>query len=194
MATLALCGCVSTDPQPTDDKSITRTIVYLGANGANKVKTDRIDMATHQQELRARAGYIAGKADAVVDTTCAGSSLWLFDSTNNTIGSFPFNHELCFYKQSSNPVCADLKQIVRFCECPGGIGCHFFCSSWFDADGDASPNHATTRVQSYWAGANTGYFKSIVLNGQTDFGIYQRVDAVSVSDEVVGQSQYVCFN
>lgn len=104
---LALAGCVGAGDvetgAPQEEAQFTRTIVHLDADGSRTVKVVAITAAEQRADVEAlaRAGghvtledgaeHVASAGQALSrDTSCLGSSIWLFDLPNMT------GNEICF--------------------------------------------------------------------------------------------------
>ena len=138
-----LGGCVDgADPTPSaaDEPMIDRTIEQLLPDGSQHVMTTQVTATQQRQELADRAQRMAGAARVSdgtgeveqglvsVDSGCAAASMWIFDNTGNTVGSWPLNHEIGFYKSSTAfPVCTDLRHYTRQCFF---FGSTFSCQNW----------------------------------------------------------------
>jgi hypothetical protein len=179
-----------------DSQLVERTIVKLLPDGNEEVKTEQVTVGQQRQEWAARqqrlhpgtpgAGGNIGVAEeelVSVDSGCAASSMWIFDSNNSQIGAPPFNHEICFYKSSSAPpVCTDLRQYVRQCFVFRG---HVSCQDWANSNGTGN------WIGSFWSGHDTGMF--LDLNGADDEGFgtdFQQNNA----QQTIATAVYLCFN
>lgn len=103
---LGSAGCMS-GTGGDEEKMVNRTIVHLNPDGTKEVKTVVISAAEQAADIEARTEMLARIAEARAqglgvaeeaisqDTGCAGSSLWLFDSTTT-----PAN-EICFHGAGS---------------------------------------------------------------------------------------------
>jgi hypothetical protein len=194
LATAALAACSqAADPTPG---LIGRTIVTLNAHGEATAKTDlitvdqqRAEMAAHAAATSATRNGIGSHQQALSqDPSCAGSSLWIFDNYNNTIGTFPNNHEICFFRNGASG-CADLTSYIRYCSTNLG---HFSCSEW------GVPQHFFGPIHSYYPGGDAGYFIGALNDGGTfndtqNFAPWVRVDD-SDSQFAVETARYVCFD
>jgi hypothetical protein len=115
------------------------------------------------------------------DTSCAGSSMWIFDNYNNTQGTFPNNHEICFFRTGSTTGCIDFKNYNRYCQSMLG---HMSCTSW------GSNGTYPSGVHSFWAGNSGGYFMNegwdagIGTDQAYVFSAWQRVDNTDSLEQV----------
>jgi hypothetical protein len=208
---LLVAGCVAGSddrgPQSPEDGSapstpgpgeIVRTRVYLQPDGQEPVvTTDRITAAEHDAELAARDALQAGSAPIgrtpriATDPDCAGASLWVFDELNNRTGTFPFNHEICFFKNQVSG-CLDLRNYARYCVLnPNGT--QFSCANW--------GTNGRSAVASFYSGVDEGYFTGLEnpFYVYTPFGLYEREDDAQnfnsrgQDPSGVAFAQYVCF-
>jgi hypothetical protein len=192
----ALSACSTAEPPATgsdasEQPMIERTIVHLADDGNDEVKTERITVAQRDLEWAAREQRLArggGKAGgpitpelASLDSGCVGSSMWIFDSNNNSKGLPPFNHEICFYKISTAfPVCTDLRQYARQCiiSFPKGS-----CSNWATDNGNW--------IGSFYSGKDSGMFLQSDGAVTEGFASYFRQD--NAQNTLVSRSTYLCF-
>jgi hypothetical protein len=171
-----------------------RTIVTLHTDGSQTVRELEVAKEQALQERAAFSGHRqpAGGAPHPLIThdpsepTCNGADLWIFDHTNAAqgTGTFPFDHELCFYNEG-NGGCAHLNDYVRFCERWSN---QLKCVDWA-----AGYNSS---VASFFSGASGGYFTGSdgFYTGTASFGTYQRVDDTSAEPWYFAQhAQFVCF-
>jgi hypothetical protein len=162
------------DPEQANEGTVFRTIVWLQPDGTSEVKTVEISRAQRQAEVAARQEMVqqrdSGSAIAtttqalIVDPSCAGSSLWLFDDYNQT-GS----NELCFFRNPADPP-GEADNLgyysVRYCYGYSVLSCHYF--TW------------QGRVRSYWAGVSGGAFVDRAGPLQMEyFQPWQRTDYAS---------------
>lgn len=193
LACSALAAC-SQPSDPTPPGMIGRTIVTLNPDGEPTVKTSFITPAQQREEVAARAQLATATQNGIgahqqalsQDTSCAGSSLWIFDNYNNTIGSsFPDDHEICFFRNGVSG-CADLKNYRRYC-----IGS--YCVVW-GSDG-TNPGG----MHSFWAGNDAGFFQAegwdAGPNGWNPytFSAWTRVDDTD-SLQQAAYAGALCFN
>jgi hypothetical protein len=188
-------GCAgNSDPSSAaQQEMVERTIVKMRPDGTEDVKIEHITVEQQRQELAARelrlhpgtraAGGNVGvteEALATVDSGCAGSSMWIFDNTNNTVGTLPFNHEICFYKSSAAfPVCTDLRQYVRQCVEFRG---HLTCGDWANDNGNF--------IGSFWAGTDQGMF--LDARGAVDEGFAPNFRENNAQPNLAS-AVYLCF-
>lgn len=189
----ALTACGSTGPAPsaaTDAQMVERTIVKLLPDGSEDVKTEQVTVAQQRREWAAReqrlhapesaAGGVgvAHEGLASLDSGCVGSSMWIFDSNDNSVGTPPMNHEICFYKSSAAfPVCTDLRQYARMCFAPGGG-----CQNWATDNGNW--------IGSFYSGVDQGMFLDVNGAVQEGFGAYYMQNDAQGQ---VGRATYLCF-
>jgi hypothetical protein len=193
-ADLTAAGAPEATSNPDD---IVRTRVYLQPDGqAPVVHTDHITRAQHAAELASRDAAQhapAGQARPRIaaDAGCAPSSLWIFDGLNNQIGAFPFDHELCVFRQQVSG-CLDLRSYRRYCLLsPNGTVSS--CQTWGTSGQSA--------IGSFWSGESEGYFTGLEnpFFVTTSFGIYDRQDdAATVNTHGqdpsgVAFAQFACF-
>jgi hypothetical protein len=151
-------GCDRPPPAPPpNDAPITeeptRTIVTLQPNGPPIVRTDIITRDQFIADIAARNGIGVSQQAISTDPNCVGSSMWLFDSTGNTPGPYPDNHEICFYKNGVDG-CVDLSTFIRFCNTFHGVR---LCYPWASHSGSSESN----AIGSFWAGQDVGRFTSL---------------------------------
>jgi hypothetical protein len=172
-----------------DPTAATRTIVTFAADGSPIVNTEPITALEHQRELAAREAFVAGAragtpprtAFSTVDPGCAASSLWIFDNPGNTLGTFPFNHELCVFDPPPNPYGrgVNLPAIPRYCLV--GFGFKPSCVYWATR---GIPSYNS--IASYWAGSNEGFFWSWFPNetnpSHWSFAPWERMDDTQAND------------
>lgn len=191
----ALGGCVdgaAPAPSAADEPMIERTIVMLQADGSPQVTTTQVTATQQRQELADRAQRLAGAARrsdgtgeveqglASVDSGCAASSMWIFDNTGNTVGTWPLNHEICFYKSSTAfPVCTDLRQYTRQCFL---FGRTITCQNWATDTGNW--------IGSYWAGSDWGMYLDQNGGAVEGFDPYHRNDNTQLT---MPTATYLCF-
>ncbi len=191
LAIVFATACVADDTDdtaPTDD--IVRTVVVLQPDGRDPiVTTEHITAAEHQAELGIHEALARGERPLVGyggSSNCAASDMWIFDNTGNTIGAAPFNHEICFYKNSVSE-CVDLRTYARLCS-PWG------CSYW--------GTNGRSWIQSFWAGIDEGWFAGLYegyADVMTSFRAYDRQDFAATSNtdgqdpDGVAWAQYLCF-
>jgi len=189
-------GAAPSTSAATDE--IVRTRVYLQPDGREPVvTTDRITAAEHDAELAARdalqrAPESGGRLPrSSTDAGCAVSSLWVFDNTGNHVGGFPFNHEICFFRNNASG-CLDLRNYARYCLInPNGT--LFSCSTW--------GTNGRSAIASFWAGVDPGYFTGLEnpFYVITPFGAWEREDdaqnasASGQDPSGVAFAQYLCF-
>jgi hypothetical protein len=147
---------------PADQQGIVRTIVRMSEAGEPEVTTETIQQADFDREVEVREALMQGASSggagrtlaasnaltaATLDTGCSGSSIWLFDSPGNRPGSFPTNHEICFYASSPQ----GFANLATFCRIrgyfPGGQTCLRW---WGSRSGDD-----LSGVASYWTGVDS---------------------------------------
>ncbi len=187
-----LGGCIDgAEPTPAaaDEPMIERTIVRLLPDGSEQVTTARVTATQQRQEFADRAQRTASAARpsdgtgevqqglASVDGGCAGSSMWIFDNTGNTLGTGLFGHEICFFKSSTAfPVCTDLRQYARQC-LVGGT-----CQNWASDSGNW--------IGSYWAGVDAGMYLDVNGGAEEGFGPFFRQYNAQLT---VPHAVYLCF-
>jgi hypothetical protein len=189
----ALAGCLDSSeptPEPAEPAMVERTIVKLLPDGSEQVTVQQVTAAQQRQELaeRERRAHLApasasgGTGEVVqglasTDSGCAASSMWMFDSDNNQLGTGLFSHEICFFKSSTAfPICADLRQYARLCFFGGG------CQNWAGDTGNW--------IGSYWAGQDTGMFLEASGAVEQGFSPYFRQDNAQLT---VPRATYLCF-
>ena len=190
-----LGGCLDgAEPAPAaaDEPMIERTIVRLLPDGSEQVTTAQVSATQQRQELADRAQRLAGATRvpdgtgevqqglASVDGGCATSSMWIFDNTGNAVGTWPLNHEICFYKSSTGfPICTDLRQYTRQCFFFGGS---ITCQNW--------ANDTSDWIGSYWAGRDTGMYLDQYGGAVEGFDPYFRNDNTQLT---MPTAVYLCF-
>jgi hypothetical protein len=186
----ALSAC--SQPPHGEPGMIERTVVVLHADGSQNVTTESITVEEQRAEVEARAQLMSATASGLGsreqaitnDPSCAASSLWIFDNRNNTGGSWPDDHEICFYAGGVT-VAVDLTQYTRYCQPLFPTG--WSCNQW-----GVYPGQGSGPILSYWAGSDSGKF---VADGEliSPFQPWQWLDDPS-SDYVVSHAFGLNFN
>jgi hypothetical protein len=144
-------GCIASpedaDPAAGAADTVYRTIVRFAPDGSFAPTYEAVTPAQQQAEMAARAAFVeasrtSGRAHPqvlptlIVDSGCAGASLWLFDQTNRG------GNQLCLFKAAADDMA--WLDLGTLCRNPSGrcIG------TWANA------------VRSLWAGADPGSLQS----------------------------------
>ncbi|PTL81589.1 hypothetical protein [Vitiosangium sp. GDMCC 1.1324] len=174
---------VSQDEPPADSEGlISQTIIRQQPDGALTQETVYITREEQQAQMEAREEYLRQlqsgtprqlMANLIIDSGCAGSSLWLFDQVGFT------GRQLCLYKNPSETYAfIDLGTVIRYIAPTYPIQRIYF---W------------TGAVKSLWSGVDAGNLATCdntrmacYSNGPyVPFSAYQKVDNVP-SGTVIG--------
>jgi len=194
LMTWSLAGCAGTVSTDTGDEPATgtaqpgviaRTVVRRHSDGTESVE---------QVQVPPRSPRAGGEVtpQAVVDNGCAGASMWLFDHNGASPGgAFPFNHEICFYNDSTAP-CVELAKYTRYCYADGTS---FTCANWANQE-----QGSLNAVQSFFAGDSAGSFaepdpQGHGYLGDGTFGRFERVDDLddSPAHHTLRRGKLLCF-
>jgi hypothetical protein len=160
-----LSGCAATAADSGADEISNlvtrRTVVRRNADGTESVKVQTIPRAQQIAEMKQRAQTLAAAAAAraeglgttqqaiVEDTSCEGSSLWIFDATVGSEESgwtygygdlYGSENEICFY----------------------GEGTAYLQSyEWSFSELSHETTSWSGQVRSYWPGNESGFFEWI---------------------------------
>jgi hypothetical protein len=202
LALLSLVGCTGArDPPATG--SVSRTVVVLHGDAPPTITMTEISRAEHLAEVAARdqctstsANQVGVRREAILqDGSCRGASLWIFDNYGNVAGTFPNNHEICFYADQPVWTCTDLASYLRYCS----HGLFTTCYYWGAPYGYAVGPYVSA-IRSLWAGSDEGYFPATPKDGglvgaEFDFDPWSRfdntdgIDAVHTAGQICLQPQ-----
>ena len=179
-------GCSSSAPDTTDDESyVSQTIVTIDKDGKQSVRERVLTQRQARAEFEVAKGLavtppnatgnVGSTSEALTqDTGCAGSSLWLWDSTNQT------GNELCFKADGAGYQAASLANYVR---CTGYFrGICVATSPW------------TQAIRSYWGGVDRFFFVGTGPECLNCRNPYTRVDDTVTGDGCAKRDTVVGFN
>lgn len=172
------CGGPLEEPAPqapieTPQERVEQTIVRELPDGSLVTETLSITVEEQQTQLALRDEYVrklrsgVSQQDLLIDSGCAGSSLWLFAGSNQT------GRQLCLYKQAgTSRDWLDLGRVLYYYSPPLFL-------TW------------AGRVRSLYSGVHPGSLQSCTptlcyTHFYLNFAAYQRIDSVPATDPFGG--------
>lgn len=137
-----MLGCSSAESTPVDaepgEEYVHRTVVELTPDG-NRIRFDgdvsvsqslAERLSAHNDRASSEPGIGTARQSITIDSSCAGSSIWIFDQASYG------GNEICFYGQGS-------ASLAGYCRSSSPC---LYAGSWAE------------HVRSYWSGADWGMF------------------------------------